>query len=70
MANGWTPERRARQSELIRQWQPWRKSSGPVSAEGKAKSARNAWKGGIRPLLRNLARELREQDEWRTSLSE
>jgi len=24
MANGWTPERRARQAELIRTWCPWK----------------------------------------------
>lgn len=60
MANGWTPERRARQAELIRQWQPWKQSTGPRSPEGKAAAARNARKGGVRPLLRDLARELRE----------
>lgn len=29
MANGWTPERRAHQAELIRQWLPWEKATGP-----------------------------------------
>ncbi len=70
MANGWTPERRARQAELIRQWQPWKQSTGPRSPEGKAAAARNAWKGGARPLLRDLARELREQDKARRELLE
>lgn len=68
MANGWTPERRARQAELIRQWQPWKQSIGPRSSEGKAAAARNAWKGGVRPLLRDLARELREQEKARREL--
>lgn len=68
MTNGWTPERRARQAELIRQWQPWRHSSGPTSAEGKSASSRNAWKGGIRPYLRNLSRMLSEQEQWRRTL--
>ena len=68
MANGWTPERRARQAELIRQWQPWKQSTGPRSQEGEAAAARNAWKGGARPLLRDLARELREQDKARREL--
>ena len=36
MANGWTPERRARQAELIRQWRPWEKSTGPKTEAGKA----------------------------------
>lgn len=70
MANGWTPERRARQAELIRQWQPWKQSTGPKSWEGKATAARNAWKGGVRPLLRDLAREMREQDKARRELLE
>lgn len=42
MANGWTPERRARQAAMIRQWQPWRMSTGPTSDEGKARAACNA----------------------------
>ncbi len=63
MANGWTPERRARQAELIRIWRPWEKSTGPRTAAGKAVVARNGWKGGVRPLLRELARELRTQCE-------
>ena len=68
MANGWTPERRARQAELIRQWRPWEQSTGPTSAEGKERTSGNAWKGGIRPQLRELKQLLREQDEWRNSL--
>ena len=36
MANGWTPERRARQSALIRNWRPWEKSTGPKTEKGKA----------------------------------
>ena len=63
MANGWTPERRARQAELIRRWCPWEKSSGPKTPEGKAKVARNAYKGGTWGLLRELARAMREQDK-------
>ena len=61
MANGWTSERRARQAKLIRQWRPWEKSAGPRTQEGKAKVARNAYKGGTWRLLRELARTLREQ---------
>ena len=68
MSNGWTPERRARQAELIRQWRPWEKSTGPASAQGKALAARNAWKGGTRPQLRELAKILnehrKEQQRW------
>lgn len=73
MAGEWTPERRARQAELIRQWRPWERSTGPRTAEGKARSARNADKGGgwlvQRELLREVGRVLHQQrrdlSEWR-----
>lgn len=47
MANGWTPERRARQAQLIRTWAPWKKSTGPRTVEGKARVSGNAEKHGI-----------------------
>lgn len=59
MANSWTPERRERMAELISAWRPWKHSTGPRSAEGKARSARNADKGGQREKLRSLMREVR-----------
>lgn len=65
MANGWTPERKARQAELIRRWRPWEQSTGPRTDEGKAKASANAYKGGKRPMFRELARVLREQDRVR-----
>lgn len=68
MTSGWTPQRRARQAELIRQWRPWEQSTGLRSAEGKAVASRNAWAGGIRPLLRGLAQVLREQDSARREI--
>ena len=58
MANSWTPERRARQAALIRTWRPWKGSTGPKSEAGKAVVAGNAWKGGTRQMLRELARAL------------
>lgn len=60
MATGWTPERRARQAELIRSWRPWEKSTGPRTAEGKARSRQNADRGGQRQEMRGLLRALRE----------
>ena len=54
--NGWSKERRARQAELIRNWQPWAKSTGPKSKEGKERVARNAWRGGHREKLRELSK--------------
>ena len=45
--------------ELIRHWKPWERSTGPKTIEGKARVSRNAYKGGARALLRELARMLR-----------
>ena len=61
MANGWTEERRKRQSELIQNWQPWKSSTGPKTSIGKSKASQNAFKGGFRPQLRKLAKALRNQ---------
>lgn len=55
MANGWTLERRKKQSELIKNWQPWQKSTGAKTAEGKNKISQNALKHGMRS---SYAREL------------
>jgi hypothetical protein len=63
MANGWTSERRARQAVRMRTWKPWEKSTGPRSPEGKTASSQNAWKGGTREMLRELARALNGQRE-------
>ena len=48
MANGWTPEQRARQAESIRRWQPWLKSTGPRTPDGRAKRSMNAKTHGRR----------------------
>lgn len=58
MANGWTPERKARQAALIRTWSPWQKSTGPQASTGKVRNSRNADKPG--PLNRRM-RELKRQ---------
>lgn len=76
MANGWTSQRQARQAELLRRLRPWERSTGPRTAEGKARTSRNAFKGGTRQRLRALARQvnfaLREQRsmlrEWGQSM--
>lgn len=62
-ARNWTPEQRQQQAERIRAWSPWERSTGPRTADGKATASRNAWKGGTRELLRELARVLNEQRE-------
>ena len=47
---------------LIRNWQPWKRSTGPRTAAGKAVVAQNSYKGAERQVLRRLARVLREQE--------
>jgi hypothetical protein len=47
MSNGWTPERRLRQSQMIQQWKPWQ-FAGVKTAEGKNTSKMNAYKHGAR----------------------
>lgn len=60
-STGWTDERRARQAILIHQWQPWRHSTGPRTAQGKAIASRNAYKpASIRRALLAIAAEVRE----------
>lgn len=44
-ARHWTDEQRARQSATIRQWQPWAKSTGARTPEGKAVSSQNVLVG-------------------------
>jgi len=52
--NGWTEERRLRQSQLIKTWQPWKNSTGPKSEAGKARASRNADQGLEWPALRKI----------------
>ncbi|CAE6939109.1 hypothetical protein R69608_05136 [Paraburkholderia nemoris] len=48
MANGWTPERRAKQAEAIRRWKPWKQSTGPKTDDGKLAASKNAIVHGLR----------------------
>ena len=60
--NGWTETRRRQQAERIREWQPWKHSTGPRSPEGKATASRNAYKGASRPMLREIAQWLAKME--------
>ena len=51
------------ESELIQNWRPWDKSTGAITPEGKAVSSRNAHKGGIRSLCKEMNTLLREHKE-------
>ena len=59
MPRKWTPEQKARQSQLIRSWRPWESTRGPVTPDGKRRSAMRGFKGNPREALaeaRRLAR--------------
>lgn len=68
MANGWTLERRQKQAEMIKEWRPWKQSTGPKTEKGKRVSSGNAFKGGVRPNLRELTKILRGQREKVTGI--
>lgn len=70
MANGWTPERRAKQSAMMMQLQPWMKSTGPRTTEGKKRASQNAYKHGgrcasVRELQKIMAEYSRMEREAR-----
>jgi hypothetical protein len=71
MANGWTPERRAKQAALICTWKPWQQSTGPRTPEGRTRAARNgdpgwpwaAERDNLRAMKKTVADLLRQQRE-------
>jgi hypothetical protein len=61
----WTPEQRLKQSEAIRIWKPWEKSTGAKTPKGKKRSSQNSSKTGksleVRELIKYLNNLLRSQ---------
>jgi hypothetical protein len=47
---------------MIHLWNPWEKSTGPKTVAGKQRVSQNAFKGGVRPMMRQLAMTLRDQE--------
>ena len=67
--NGWTEERRKKQSEKIKQWKPWEHSTGPRTSEGKSKTAQNAYTHGFRSRdMEDINAFLRWQKDFMKSL--
>lgn len=58
----WTPEERKKQAEAIKNWKPWKDSTGPRTQTGKNTVRKNALKHGMRSargkeFFRLLARQ-------------
>ena len=47
---------------MIHLWKPWEKSTGPKTLVAKQRVAQNAFKGGVRPMMQQLAKTLRDQE--------
>lgn len=54
--NGWTDERKAKQSAMIHQWQPWQYSTGAKTEQGKEVSKMNAKRITIHGLYRQACK--------------
>ena len=54
----WTQEERLKQSQIIRSWKPWERSTGARTEAGKAASKMNAYKHGGRSAKMNGIEEM------------
>lgn len=67
----WTEEARARQRDVIMKAEPWKKSTGPKTPEGKEKSSGNALKHCMRTkATETLLRIMAENNRYRRSVME
>jgi hypothetical protein len=55
---GFSPEGREKVCAAIRANRPWEPSTGPRTREGKARAARNGFRGFERPSVRRLRAEI------------
>lgn len=55
-SNGWTPERRQRQAQIIHQWKPWKNATGAKTKAGKQVSRMNAQRFTIFGLYRQAVK--------------
>lgn len=61
----WTAEQKAVQAAKIRGWKPWKASTGPKTAAGKARSSANSYKHGLRSRpIRAFISMLTVQKHW------
>lgn len=65
---GFTPEGLERLRTAALENKPWAKATGPTSAEGKARSSRNAWKGGYRARIELLRMRRMDLSQWLQAL--
>ena len=60
----WTAEERLRQSQLIKNWQPWKQSTGATTPQGKARSSQNSYKHGINKSKKEILQVLKQQQQF------
>lgn len=62
-AKQWTEEQHKQQAEKIKQWQPWEKSTGATTIDGKARSSQHAYKQWTSRLMKQVRAALKQQRE-------
>jgi hypothetical protein len=61
-------EIRQRQAGLIKKWQPWKHSTGARTPQGKAVSSQNAFKHGMRQLVKQSHELLKAHNAFMNSI--